>query len=580
MNVREMQRYLIGLLAMLCISCGGGSGGGNAASSEADITGQAITGAPMSNAAISMMIPMSGKWVSLGKADNDGNFTIVRTTAYNYPLLVKAKSSDGSKTLYSLIENANQSTLSINPLTSVQVTLALENVGSIYYQSILDQTTLNSAKVKLDTIFSNVFNSAGIEPKSNYFSHTFTPNHTGLDLILDSIDVQYMGGGKSSITNKITGQNIIASKSSPSILPFTAANLASMENMPIQACAAMLDGLTSARMLEEDSIYAPNFLDSGLTKDGFRTSIRSIISSGSEFKLSTPVFAGVDANGSYIFNFNIVNLVTKDFLASFEMPVTWVNSSNDCRLTGNQFPFEITVQPIIRKLTRTDGVSSSNIIDKSKGMEIKVGGEPFQNSLNGTVIAKALVELCDSSNVCQLIADLTAPSGTGVFELTDQNAGDHYVIPNPSFSLFNTLPNPIRVKLLDSSNNVLGIFFTRSKGQPFTDEELRSIVMPTISNAGAVIGTHASSPLSSGVPLSYDSGSTVLTSIHVGSRSVGSSSDKNTLILSDIPDSIVIPLTDVPNAGYRAIWVNGQLPSRAGKIITKYIWAPQVSLAW
>ena len=572
-------------ISAFLISCSGG-GGSSSVVSDIEITGQALTGAPMSNAVVSYMIPdpytYAGTWTSIGTADASGNFKISSSTIkkYGYPLLIRAVSIDGSKTHYGLLGDSTQSQLSINPLTSIQIILATNSTPDAAYKTKLTTNALSTAKVKLDSVFANVFSAAGYTTQSDYFSHTFSPNHTGLDLILDSVDVGIMLGGKINLTNKITGQNVTISQGSSGALPFTAADITSMVGVPIQACSTVLEGLTSSKLLTNDNIYASNFLDSGLTKDSFRAYIRNIVSSVSQFQIGAPVFAGVDANGSYIFNFNIVNLNTRDYLASFEIPMTWVSSTNDCRLIGNQFPFEMYVQPIIRKLARTDGVSSANVTEKTKGVEIKVAGEPFQNTLNGTVIAKAKVELCDASNSCQLMADLIAPSGSGTFELANQNLGFHYVIPNPSFSLFNTLPNPIRIKLMDASDNVLATYFTRSKGVPFTDEEFNAITMPIVRNANSVIGSQASSILVSGEKLMYDNGSTVLTSIHVGTRNGQASTDNTKLILSDAPGEINVPLQDVTNANYRAIWLNGQLPGRAGKVITKYIWAPQTADTW
>lgn len=584
-----VKRFAIVAVFVTLISCGGGGGGpAVVADSDIEISGQAVTGAPMSSAVVSFMIPNpytgGGNWQKIGTADSTGNFKLNNSTIkkYGFPILIRAVSSDGSKTHYSLVNDSAQSNLSINPLTSVQITLALNGSADANYKNTLTSSNLSSAKTKLDSVFANVFTSAGYASQDNYFAHTFSPNHTGLDMILDSVDVGFQLGGKINITNKITGQNISVSQGSISTLPFSSSDITSMIGVPLQACSTMLESLTSTKMLADDNIYAANFLDSGMTKDSFRTYIRSIVSSLSQFQLGAPVFAGVDSNGSYIFNFNIVNINTRDYLASFEIPVAWMNSTNDCRLVGNQFPFEIYVQPIIRKLIRTDSLTSTYATEKSRGVEIKVGGEPFQNSINGTVIAKAKakVELCDATNSCQLLADLVAPSGSGTFELANQNLGFHYVIPNPTFSLFNTLPNPVRVKLLDSSDNLLATYSTRSKGVPFSDEEFNAITMPIVRNANTVIGTQASSILNTGEKLMYDNGSTVLTSIHVGSRNGVASTDNTKLILSDSPGEISVPLLDTSNASYRAIWLNGQLPGRAGKVITKYIWAPQTANAW
>jgi hypothetical protein len=292
-----------------------------------------------------------------------------------------------------------------------------------------------------------------------------------------------------------------------------------------------------------------------------------------------PIFSGLDGNGNHVYNINILNENTKDFLSNLYAIVSPTQLNTSCQLIGNQFPFEIQVQPIIRKYERTDGVSSILTTQKMRGIEIKVGGEPFQNSINGISISKAKVEVCDAASTCQLLADLTAPVGSGTFELTDPNAGFHYVIPNPSFSLTNTLPAPIRIKLLDANNVLLATYYTKSIGAPFTDEEFAALEMPTVTNP-EVIGSAASNLYSSSTAIKYNPGGTVLTSIHVGSRNGVNSSDNTKLLLTSNSGEANVPIADVSNANYRAIWINGQLPGRAGKVITKYVWAPQSQNAW
>lgn len=561
---------VIGVVA----ACGGGGGSSSSGTTSAQTsasTGQVLAGVPMSNAVITIKSLADGTSATT-TADEYGEFAI--PTGVSAPALITATSVNGAYTYYGYWKSASQTKVAINPLTTTLLAIAANaNPGQI--NSSISESSLEYGLNAINNIFSQVFAAASVSETGDIISKTFTPNHTGLDLVLDSIVANVKADGSVDITNKFNGAVVNVKNGNITALPFDASSISQLASAPIKQCSEMLGRLDSTKMSTDGSFYDSGFVSYGKTKSGFMQYIQEI-SASAPFTVSMPVFSGVDGNGNYVFNLLLVNSTTKEFISDMKL-ATKLNS-NECKLIGDQFPFEITIQPAIKHSIRVDGVQSEKTTSSPfAGVEIQIGSKNIQNIYKGTRAKFAKVEVCNANSSCDLLATLTAnDSGVG-FNLDSSNySGKNYsflnMVANPAFSITNGLSNPIKVSFYDQNRNLIDApIYTRSSADRFSSSEIESIVQPTVSNANSL----ATSPATQ-FSVNYDSGSTVVSSVSVNTSLPNSESQSTEkLVLKKGTGTVnVSPLSITNSDYYRAIYISGHVPGRNGMIETKYLWSP------
>lgn len=215
--------FVLSILSILSIlllvsGCGGGGGGGGAAAQTQTVTGVAAAGAPISgNVTIEDSSATPKTLTKAIAADGSYSFDV---TGWTKPLMLKAvgTAAGNSYTLYSLTGDAAsaglaQMTANINPMSNLVVANAAVSAGkganleTVYNnfaamgqavsgslpQSVLEvQATL---KTLLPTYVATI-------AAANPISDSYTANHTGLDLMFDSvrISVDSANSGTASIT--------------------------------------------------------------------------------------------------------------------------------------------------------------------------------------------------------------------------------------------------------------------------------------------------------------------------------------------------------------------------------------------
>ena len=560
------------------LSC---SGGGGSTSSSTTTTIQAVAGAPMSYASVSIKSLTDSTSTTL-TADADGNISVSSlSSTVTPPALITATSQSGNYTYYSYWKNSSQTSIAVNPITTTLLALAA-NTNPSLITSALD---LTSATTSVKTVFGDVFTAASVSATSlDFISNTFTANHTGLDLVLDSIQTSVNASGTVTLTNKLNGTNLSVSTNSVTAMPFNAQAVTLMQNAPIKTCSDVLTGLTSTKLASDATIYDSSFLDSGRNRSQFMTMI-STVSSSTAFTIKMPIFAGVDGNNNYNFNMLLVNSSTGAYISDLSLAMKLVGSN--CVLTGNQLPFEISIQPAIKHTVRVDGTTSANTTATPvAGIEVQLGSSGASLTYSGTAIASARIDMCDENNSCTLLAKLSTSNGSSYFSLDSTNySGTNYsflqLIPNPSFSLINSLSNPIKVSFFSTApapttgtTNLIGTpVMTRSSADKFSAAEIAAVTQPSVVNK-TIIQNVVATPT-----LNYDAGSTIISSISMTNSVSGqSATSSEKLILASGTGSVVFTGTSPSSSDYyRAIYVAGHIPGRNGMIQTKYVWSPTCS---
>jgi len=587
-NLRKTQKMikLLSVAALVCstvllAACGGG--GGSAGNGQSAVyaanAGSAAIGVAMSNASISIQpLPAGSNAEVLVTADAGGKFTVPSGT--KFPALVKATSINKQYTFYGYIKSADQTGIPVNPITTTLLTLAASGHPSTI-TTALDASTLNVAREKTATLFSALLNATGQSNTTDFLSKTFSTDHTGLDLVLDSVGIQLSNNGVISITNKMTGVVTVVDPQSIAAIPFDANAISQMNTLPIGLCANFLDGLTSQSLINDASIYDASFLDSGRNRTAFISEIAQVTGSDT-FKISMPVFIGEDAYGNLVYSVNLTNSTTNDYINDYALTTKKDVSSAGCVLVGDQNPFEIVIQPAIKSLIRVDSLTD-NVATKFAGLEIYIGAHSdwafASNDYANTRIYSARVDVCDSASNCTLLATLTNPGGAakGIFNLDGIYANNNFrMLEGTSFALTTDIINPIKITFFSSptapltgTTNAIGSsIYTRATGGAFTAQEIAAIEMPSIANP-AILTNPLTNPT-----VQWNSGSGVISELGVTSAYNGLITSDWRILLKSGTGSTTFNFSETQNSQYRAIGIASHIPNRSGMIETKYIWAP------
>jgi hypothetical protein len=575
-----MRKVLLSMSLVLLAGCGGGGGESAVEAVYTKNAGTAAIGAAMSNASISIQpLPANPSTEVLLTADDAGLFTVPSTVTL--PALVKATSANGQYTYYGYIKSASDTGIPVNPITTVLLTLASGGNPSAITSAISD-AALADAKTKTLTLFQHLLSATNQSSAIDFLSKTFTTDHTGLDLILDSVGIQLSATGNLVVLNKLTGvmTNIDPSNITP--IGFDTTAVSRMTTAPIQLCANFLDGLTSQTLTTDTSIYDANFLDSGRSRDVSMAELRDTAPSDG-FKVSMPIFAGFDSNENLTFNMQL-GTTSKEYISDYRITVKKHATLNKCVLVGDLYPFEITIQPAIKTTIRMDGLTS-NEVTKFAGLEIYVGAHGdwtfASNSIGSTPIKSARVDVCNSADACTNLATLTNLNGAanGIFDIDGQSANNYLkILQNSNVNLFTDIANPIKITFFTSvlapltgSTNSIGMVYTRSTAPVFTAAEVAALNMPTVSNASILTGT-LSNPT-----LLWNSDSAVISELSVGSTTSGPWAKDWKLILKKGSGSTQFTISDPAPPYYRSISISAHIPNRPGQLETKYIWAPTCS---
>jgi hypothetical protein len=573
MNFKNL--IVISLFALAGCGGGGGTSAINSGAVYATDAGSAAIGAAMSNAAISIQPLPSGSNAEITLIANaSGTFTIPAGT--KFPAIVKATSLNKQYTYYGYIKSADQVGIPVNPITTTLLTLAAGGHPSAITTALSD-AALSTARTQTATLFSALLAATSQSNATDFLSKTFSTDHTGLDLVLDSIGIQLSNTGVISVSNKMTGAVTVVNPQSVTAIAFDQAAIAQMNTLPIQLCANFLNGLTSQQLASNMNLYATGFLDSGRDRDRFISDF--ITNAQSQFSVSMPVFAGLDANENLQFSVQLGN--ANEYITDYGFSVKKDLVSGDCTIIGNQHPFEITIQPAIKSTIRVDGLLT-NVVTKYSGLEIYIGAQSHwlwaSNDINGVRIKSARIDVCNAANSCTLLVTLTNTGGAarGILDIDGLSANNKLrMVQNTNVNLFADISNPIKITFFSSdvaplsgNANSIGVINTRATAPEFTATEVDAIQMPEMINSSLL-----ASPLLNPT-VNWSSGSGVISGIDIESTGLSVTNSDWRMIFKSGTGFTSFNIVDVPSVAYKKIDISAHIPNRPGMLETKYIWAP------
>jgi hypothetical protein len=560
-------------------------------------TVSASDGAAMSYAAINFVSLIDNTKISL-TADVNGAVS-VPSSGLTLPALVKATSLDGTKINYGLLSASNQTTVPVNPLSTLVLTIAAgADPSSITSVSQITQQSLQSANSSVNSIFQTVFSKLGVSNSVNLLTTSFSTNHTGLDLVLDSMSVIFDASGNPTLCTKISNSCKILNLGNLDTTPIniTQQQLALINSVPLVACSQFINALSSNSFSSyTSSLFDAGFLNSGLNAQQYSSAMSNKLGSINA-TFNTPIYLGQDANNNYLFQFYVFNNTLKEYAGTQTMQFK-LNGSN-CVMAGDQLPFSFKVTSQITYYTRVSGsfggvsnpaaVSSVVTSTPISGIYFNVGGDGFGDSnaldvvnSNGSAVTIQTVKFyfCDSNNNCNNhLIDLTkgytnngfyyTPNGVNSLPLVDYAS----VGITSAASFYNGNANPIQVQMFDGNNNLIQTSYLKLKGGFVSQNDLQAINLPSVTNAQTILNTQVdlqNPQLNINIP----SGTLVQSASLTNGPSNGTPTTTNMFVLSSSSLNLTINKTiSASNDSYRSIMLNGSTTN--GKPISvKYVFS-------
>lgn len=260
MRIISRSWALAGLLIWALAGCGGGGGdpvtGGGTPVAPAGVTvsGVAATGAPFTDAVITVI---DSRGITVGQSQpvgTDGTYSITLDAAAVAPFVLVASRTDANgdtQSLVSVIASANVTTANITPITTLIASrlspsgdpdkLASELAAGdavISTQAVAD--TVAEVQAILAPLLSAT-STASFDPLTG----TFSTDGTGYDRLLDSVKITFLPASATSTNIEITVKQVLADGDQPTSLSFTSDTVNVAPLPPIDSTTLVADG-TSA----------------------------------------------------------------------------------------------------------------------------------------------------------------------------------------------------------------------------------------------------------------------------------------------------------------------------------------------
>jgi hypothetical protein len=248
-------------------------------------------GAPLPDAQVTLK-DANGKTLT-ATADGSGAFVFRDITGVVAPLMLKATGTAGATayTLYSAADKVPAASaaavVNVTPITDSVVSqtlgaispeLAFSNPATI---KELNTTKLAQAKAKLVAVMKEVLTALGEDAaKVDLFTTAFAANNSGLDKLLDLVEVQVLAtetGSDIRLADKSSGMaSIVSSTDSQTTvkpLPKPSADLVNLNTASVRQLLASFNALTGSQGQIQSAamrdLFDPDFLMHGLDRAAF-----------------------------------------------------------------------------------------------------------------------------------------------------------------------------------------------------------------------------------------------------------------------------------------------------------------------
>jgi hypothetical protein len=204
---KTMRLMLLPTVASVLIACGGGGGSGLGPLS---ISGTAAVGAPLAGATVKVYDATGALVVSDGVVQANGNYSLTIPAGKYGPFIFVVDDTD--QQFISVLNDVSQTTVNITPLSNLlAASLSASGnpanlVSEIANRSAeINSTNYNAKVASIRTAINSVLSAAGVTVSTfDPVSTPFTTNGTGIDKVLDVLDVSITPSSTTSSNVELT----------------------------------------------------------------------------------------------------------------------------------------------------------------------------------------------------------------------------------------------------------------------------------------------------------------------------------------------------------------------------------------
>lgn len=372
------------LAAAFLTSCGGGS-------TSTVASGTVAVGAPISGASVTAR-DGSGNTSNTVTANEQGEYSGLDLRGLSGPIIIEATGQLG-QTAFKLstpMVSAVSGTANLTPLTTTLSAMLAGGDPTQLTTSAITEAQLAAAKQKLAEIVAPVVSTVDAPRSADPISTAFVANNTGMDKLLDALDIRYRSGAivmsnrmekvqegqtesdLSAVTISVTsGSTPSASGNLPAGAIINTTWLSQMASA-LDACFALapnqrvtftndVAGIPIASAMDAtcgqamDSRYLQNSFD---FKQRWVYALKDASFNNTKFKVQLRYVVG-DAFGAGDDAY-VVNVHFKDSEGNgYTRPEVVRKVGTDFKLHGNQRQAEAYVEPVITQITEFENGSSS-----------------------------------------------------------------------------------------------------------------------------------------------------------------------------------------------------------------------------
>lgn len=250
MRGRAIGRFTVVALALLIVSgCGGGGGGGGSANLNANalyLSGTAASGAPI----VGMVVVKDSQGATHSMAIGAAGAYRVDVTGMTPPFMLQAQGLVGNRsvTLYSAATAADiGNAINITPATDLVVAMAAQQPAGNYFTggafSAFTASALQNADNTLRQQLQPVLTALNLSPTVDLLHASFLADHTGLDEMLDVLQVSPMAPNSMMIKNLADNSSVTCDVTNSVCAGMLTANNVSSYATAVQQMAAQFNAL-------------------------------------------------------------------------------------------------------------------------------------------------------------------------------------------------------------------------------------------------------------------------------------------------------------------------------------------------
>ncbi|MDF1578601.1 MAG: hypothetical protein P1P81_09200 [Desulfobulbales bacterium] len=203
--------FFLFLAAAIIAACGSSSSDSPIVNKSNETLSKTISGTAAAGAPIVGIVNIKGAngETTDSPIELDGSFKLV-VDALTAPYILYAEGTVNGKSLKIFSSGVKVGTINITPITDFILRNALKMAAETALAdwtnsaSLVDETTLAAAEEEVQTQLQPILNAAGVGEDVDLMTTSFNADHTGMDAVLDSVDISYDTTEIVTVTNTIT----------------------------------------------------------------------------------------------------------------------------------------------------------------------------------------------------------------------------------------------------------------------------------------------------------------------------------------------------------------------------------------